>query len=198
MKLGLIHLRYNVMNSGYYSICLLLILFFSTKVISQEVTTKKNNNISIKEIIPDKRPTVPSLEIIPQEYIFVLFEENEYSKQIKTPRSSFNYGEYYFRLPNTTVYSELHGYEIILIDRKYKDFDAKFSDNPLPRFKVNKSFIRKNKKRIFTINKMRAIGYEKIFALFNKAKHIYLIDKSEIHDNLITIKEVQLYYIATE
>ena len=56
------------------------------------------------------------------------------------------FGEYTFLAPEkVNDISGLYNTGVItLIDRKYKDFDAKLSNNPLPRFKVHKSFLKKN------------------------------------------------------
>ena len=45
---------------------------------------------------------------------------------------------------------------------------------------------------------MQKMGYSKALDMFLKAKHIFLIDKGEIKNNEIIIKEVSLFYIKDE
>ena len=163
-----------------------LILLFSSKVICQET-------------IPSDSTTVKSKEILTQENIIVVFEETEYSKHKKISNDPIKLGEYFFIVPDPTDYSGHNSnLPLTLVDKKYKDFDAKFSDNPLPRLKIHKSFLRKNKDRILSIKKMRQNGYEEIFQLFKGANHIFLIDKSETKGNTITLKEVSFFQIGKE
>lgn len=79
---------------------------------------------------------------------------------------------------------------ISLSFREYGDFDKQYYDQPMLFFKVNKSFLRKNKDIILTKEKMLKLGYEKTFKLFYNAKHILLIDKNEIEKGRVVIKEV--------
>lgn len=155
------------------------------------------NSILCILILPFKAITQ---ENIYKETIFIVFESSEFQKYKKRVNDENTFGEYIFLVPeNPTDSSGLYSKGMItLVDKKYKDFDAKFSDNPLPKFKVHKSFLRKNKKQILSIKEMRDLGFNKIFRMLLKAKHIFLIDKHETKDNLLTIKEVQHFHIGEE
>ncbi len=65
-------------------------------------------------------------------------------------------------------------------------------DEPI-RFRLHKSFLRKNKDIIITQYFMYKIGDAKMIKLLNKAKTIFLIDKSDIRDRKILVKQV--YYV---
>ncbi len=59
-------------------------------------------------------------------------------------------------------------------------------------FRIHKSFLRKNKKIILTREEMIAIGTTSMVNLFEYNKrNLFIIDKSEIEDNYIWIKEVR-------
>lgn len=90
------------------------------------------------------------------------------------------------------------GNDIKLVFSKYKNFDDQASDNPRPCFRVNKSFIEDNKEIIFTGRELNDLGYSKAFKLLQNAKHIFLIDMSEIINDQIIIKEVTFLYIGEE
>ena len=176
------------MNKFYY--LLILLLISPRLLISQE---DKLNNLRIAN------DTVKSkLNTIINENIFILFDNSQGTTYKSTPNNPFNLKEYYFSIPSVTNETYYSNIGITLIDRKYKDFDAEISKNPLPRLRIHKSFIRKNRKQILTIEKMRRIGQEKIFALLQKVKHIFLIDLSEKEGNFIILKEVQHFYIGEE
>ncbi|WP_170234464.1 hypothetical protein [Bizionia saleffrena] len=49
-----------------------------------------------------------------------------------------------------------------------------------------------------SIDVMRKMEYNKVFKLFEKAKHIFLIDKSEIKNKEIIIREVYFSYVGEE
>ncbi len=83
---------------------------------------------------------------------------------------------------------------ITLIYSQFLNFDDKEENNPTAYFKVNKSFIRKNKDIILTNSRMLELGYKKTYKLLSNAKHILLIDKNEIENNKIIIKEVLFFF----
>ena len=170
----LICLKKNVMNNIYLINSLLCILILPFKAVTQENLVQEN--------------------------IFVVFDSSEFEKYKNRPNEEDIFGEYFFMVPeHKEDPSDIYNKGLInLVDKKYKDFEAKFSDDPLPKFRVNKSFLRKNKKEILTIKKMRQLGFNKVFNMFLNAKHIFLIDKSETRDCKILIKEVQLFYIGEE
>ena len=77
--------------------------------------------------------------------------------------------------------------------REFEDFDQELKNNPEPYFKINKSFLRKNKDIIFTKKEMLKIGYEKMCRILDRAKNLFLIDLSESSKNRILIKEVHYF-----
>ncbi|WP_397364259.1 hypothetical protein [Olleya sp. R77988] len=74
----------------------------------------------------------------------------------------------------------------------FVSFSIKEKEQP-QRFRVCKSFLRKNKDLILTQKKMYKIGKENTLQIFEKAKTIYLIDESQKKDKTYLIKEV--YYL---
>ncbi|WP_147679247.1 hypothetical protein [Algibacter pacificus] len=104
-------------------------------------------------------------------YNFFFTEENHYSLQ--NEKMTFIYSQYY-------------------------DFDEEYKNNPVPYFKVNKSFLKKNKDIIVTGEFIQKIGYIESVKLINNAKTIFLIDKSEIQKKEIIIKEVRYFYVMEE
>ncbi len=66
-------------------------------------------------------------------------------------------------------------------------------------FKLNKSFIRKNKDIIITREFMEEVGEGTIIdLLFRGNKYIFLIDKSKIKNKKILLREVRFDYVAYE
>ncbi len=74
--------------------------------------------------------------------------------------------------------------------REYADFDELERGNPDLFFKVNKSFLRKNKDIILTQKKMLKLGYQKTYTLFNDSKHILLINKSDIKNKPVFLRSL--------
>lgn len=92
----------------------------------------------------------------------------------------------------------LQNVEITFTYNHYYDFDERDKENPVPYFMINKSFLRKNKDIIVTGELMQEIGYLESVKLINKAKTIFLIDKSEIQNKELIVKEVRYFYIVEE
>ena len=142
-----------------------------------------------------------NLEKIEQsEVLFILHEgtnRNYQSKRIsqkyKDKRSSISYN---FVFKEENYYSKNE--EIKFTFRHYYDYDEQFKNNPVPYFKLNKSFLKKNRNIIITGEFMRKIGYVKSVKLINNAKTIFLIDKTEIQDKEIVVKKVRHSYDAKE
>ena len=141
------------------------------------------------------------LEKIEQsEVLFILHDGangNYQSKHVlqkpKKQRTSFFYN---FVFKEENYYSKNE--EITFTFRHYYDYDEQFKNNPVPYFKVNKSFLKKNRNIIITGDFMRKIGYVKSVKLINNAKTIFLIDKTEIQDKEIVVKKVRHSYDAKE
>lgn len=113
---------------------------------------------------------------------------------VKNQRAEFFYKFYVVNKDK----NEQQDIEIILTYSHYYDFDEKFKDNPVPYFKINKSFLKKNKDIIVTGDFMNQIGYVESFNLINNAKTIFLIDKSEIQNRKLVIKQVKHFFIREE
>lgn len=127
--------------------------------------------------------------------MFVLFEP---SKSMGTRNDSSHQKNkmqtYWFDINTYANYSD----QIVLKYFTYKDFDELERNNPVPKFHVNKHFIKHNKSRILTLEKMKEMGYQETLVLIKKAKHVFLIDKKESKENLLSIKEVFLFEIGEE
>jgi len=135
------------------------------------------------------------------EVIFILHEginSIQQSKSVfqkfKNQRTSFSYKFYFSEKDKYSSQKK----EITFVYNHYHDFDERENENPVPYFSVNKSFLKKNKNIIITGKLMRKMGYVESLKLMNKAKTIFLIDKSEIKNKEITIKGVRHFYIGEE
>ncbi|WP_452600254.1 hypothetical protein [Pontimicrobium sp. MEBiC01747] len=87
---------------------------------------------------------------------------------------------------------------IQLVYTEFLDFDEMFKNNPVPFFKINKSFLKKNKEIIINTKFMHEIGYNESYSLLYNAKTIFLIDKDDINNNIITVKKVRFSNVAEE
>lgn len=81
---------------------------------------------------------------------------------------------------------------IKLYHRTFMNYDDQDNDKKAFSIRVNKSFLRKNKKMIITKKLMDKIGYQSTIKLFSKAKRILLIDNNDTIDKKIVLKEVRL------
>lgn len=112
----------------------------------------------------------------------------------KDKRTSFFYN---FFVINKNE-AQLQDVKITFTFNHYYDFDEEYKDNPVPYFKVNKSFLKKNKDIIITGEFMNKIGYIESLKLINNAKTIFLIDKTEKQEKEIIIKEVRYFSTGEE
>ncbi len=142
------------------------------------------------------------LEKIKQSEVLFIFHNGinrDYqSKRIwqnhKDKRASTFY-DFFFKEEN---YYSLQSEKVIFSYSHYSDFDEQYKDNPVPYFKINKSFLKKNKDIVITGDFMNKIGYAESVKLINNAKTIFLIDKTEIQNKRIVLKEVRYFYVAEE
>ncbi|MHC9088061.1 hypothetical protein ACXIHB_05020 [Tenacibaculum sp. IMCC1] len=75
----------------------------------------------------------------------------------------------------------------------YHDFDDAISQiNKSIIFEVDKSFLKKNKEIILTKEILDKIGGQESFKLLLGAETFFLIDKAEVKNNKILIREVKL------
>lgn len=132
-----------------------------------------------------------------EESKFVLFRGSEYeSKRLVRNPKSILLGEYIFSIYDNAKASIVGS--VMFTASKYKDFDEKEKENPIPFFKVNKRFIKNNRDEIITLKKMQDMGLEKSLDFFRDTKHIFLIDATEIQDKKVVIREVFLTHIGEE
>ncbi|MDO5989633.1 hypothetical protein Q4Q39_19695 [Flavivirga amylovorans] len=109
-------------------------------------------------------------------------------------RATIRYN-YYVVNKNDTLSNDVR---ITLRYSHYDDFDSQNSDRPVPYFKVNKSFLKRNKDIIITLDTMEKMGYSKTKELMQEAKTIYLIDATENTKKEITIKQVRYSFLSIE
>ena len=157
-----------------YSFVLLLIFVFSCK--------------ATKNKIP---------EIINNDSIFLLYENNKSIKKSVDRNSLFTKESYLYMLLDVEKFHQSTD-NLRFYYGKYKDFDQMEYGNTVPVFNVNKEIVKNNKDNIITLDYMKQLGYEKSLRLFKNAKHIFLIDQTEIVDNKLTIKEVFFLYTGVE
>ncbi|WP_298343760.1 hypothetical protein [uncultured Algibacter sp.] len=143
-----------------------------------------------------------NLEKIKQsEVLFILhngtngnYQSKRISQKFKDKRASITYN-FFFKEEN---YYSLQSEVMRFIYWHYSDFDEQYKDNPVPYFRLNKSFLKKNKDIIITGEFMQKIGYIESVKLINNAKTIFLIDKTELQNKEIIVKEVRCFYVAEE
>ncbi len=109
-------------------------------------------------------------------------KENNDNSQIKT----INYNYVFTDGPKSVVN------KIKLSYSNYLDFDELEKGNHTLSFKINKSFLKKNKDIIIDRKFMHKIGYYESYNLLSKAKTIFLIDKDEINNKMVVLKKVRL------
>ena len=130
-----------------------------------------------------------------QNVFFILFESNDYMQKTDLSREktedSFRY-EYFHKKINKFKFSFRYW--------DYKNFDDAYNKiKKTITFRLNKSFLRKNKDIIITREFMEDLGEQALISLLNGSnKHVFLIDKSEIKKGKILLREVRFDFIAEE
>ena len=122
------------------------------------------------------------------------YQSKRISQKYEDKRASISYDFFVVNKHETQIQDA----KITLNYSHYSDFDEKSKGNPVPFFKLNKSFLKKNKDIIVTGEFMQKIGYIESVRLINNAKTIFLIDKSEIQKKEIILKEAIYFYVAEE
>ncbi|WP_428743081.1 hypothetical protein [Tenacibaculum sp.] len=132
-------------------------------------------------------------EFSKKDTLFIYFNESESSKKLsvgypKKDTTIYKYSYFYSFKDNN--------FEKALFNLNYSDyhdFDNAISQvNKSIIFEVDKSFLKKNKEIILTKEILDKIGGQESFKLLLDAKTIFLIDKAEIKNNKILIREVKL------
>lgn len=129
-----------------------------------------------------------------QNVCFVFFDGSDLTKKgCNTIKKRINCA-YYFYDSNKNMFEFSFKYS------KYSTFDDALNEmNPAMVFKLNKSFLRKNKDIIITREFMEEVGEDAMIdLLFREYKTYFLIDKNEIENNKILVREVRFDYSAPE
>ncbi|WP_452601579.1 hypothetical protein [Pontimicrobium sp. MEBiC06410] len=133
------------------------------------------------------------------EVLFIYYSGDEYeSKKIMQTYKDKKEDIMYFYKFNETDNCSFTNNTIEIVFNQFYDFDEMFKNNPVPFFKINKSFLKKNKEIIINTKFMHEIGYNESYSLLYNAKTIFLIDKDDINNNIITVKKVRFSNVAEE
>uniref|UniRef100_A0AB33KTW4 Lipoprotein n=1 Tax=Tenacibaculum sp. Pbs-1 TaxID=3238748 RepID=A0AB33KTW4_9FLAO len=127
------------------------------------------------------------------ETLFILFEKSESTRifpvgRIQKDTTIYKYSYFYSFKENN--------FERALFNLNYSDYhdfdDAISQINKSIIFEVDKSFLKKNKEIILTKEILDKIGGQESFKLLLGAETFFLIDKAEVKNNKILIREVKL------
>lgn len=122
------------------------------------------------------------------------FQSKTILQKFEHKRASISY-DFFASHQNSLPASEN---KITLVYSHYYDFDEEINMKPTPYFRVNKSFLRKNKQILITNKFIKKIRFIEFTKLIKNAKTIFLIDKSEKYNRDITIKEVRYFELSLE
>lgn len=132
---------------------------------------------------------------------FILFDAKyEYMRKFDLSRNkkdtTFNYVYSFYNKKE----NKIEEYDFSFNYSKYWTFDDAHNDiNERMVFKLNKSFLRKNKDIIITREFIESIGEDALIELLAGGfNHVFLIDKGEIKKNKILVREVRFNYTADE
>jgi len=141
------------------------------------------------------------------EVIFVLFKKSELtSKTINKPNISQE-----VMIGNKPQKMDWINYDYNFNDKKgtqshffltytdYNDFDDFDNDvRKKIKFKINKSFLKANKNRIITNDLINQFGVNRIRRILYNARTIFLIDKDEIKESEVLVRQVKYDYFSEE
>lgn len=90
--------------------------------------------------------------------------------------------------------------KVTFVYNVFKDFDHADRKDSTVVLKINKSFLRKNKEIIFTKDDFNKMDRLQLFLKLdkNRSKNIFLIDKNEIKNGKLLLREVSFFYIHEE
>lgn len=130
-----------------------------------------------------------------QNTFFILFDSCELTKKTNISRKdnpSFNY--YYFYKKNGLIETFKFSFNY----SKYLSYDDAINkSNQAKLFRINKSFLRKNKDIIITRDFMEKIGFKKMINLIDGDllnRTIFLINTEDTKNGKILIREVTINY----
>jgi hypothetical protein len=126
-------------------------------------------------------------KISSQNVYFIYFDDNEFTKKGCNTTKNDTSCAYYFYDTDKKIFKFSFYYS------KFPTFDDAHNNiNAAMVYKLNKSFLRKNKNIIITREFMEQLGEKNVIKLlYGINKQIFLIDKSEIKDGKITLREVR-------
>ena len=133
-----------------------------------------------------------------QNTFFILFEEGEFAtkKQLRGPEKPIKYQFY----KNQKNKSDKTPYDFVFYHAEF--FNAEEStqgERAAIKYKLHKSFLKKNKDIILTREEIESIGDSAMIRLFNYNKrNLFIIDKSEAKNNYILVREVRLITVLME
>lgn len=126
--------------------------------------------------------------------IFVNFKEDKFQTKIELPKNNFNF------------YDRWYTFNFEDFDNKNVNVYLQFDYNIYPSSErreigiksdvrtVKKSYLRKNKKKIISIDFFKKYGiYRSTYEAFEKCKVIYIIDNTETKKGQITLYEVSKF-----
>ena len=156
-------------------LALLLILFCCGQLQAQQLDDLKNGNT-----------------------FFILFEDDAFSQKMKTLPKKLEpiFYTFFYQKKNS---SEKASYSFRFSYHKFNNYEDIINNKQTMKFRVHKSFLKKNKHLILSKKDIDKLGEYAIIQLFkNKRKHLFMIDKSETKDNQILIREVIFDFDAYE
>ena len=136
-----------------------------------------------------------------QKVFFVLFDtKDEYMRRVdlSTNKKGETYSYNFYFYNNLENKKKQYGFSFSYWKYwTYDDYDAKINERMV--FKLNKSFLRKNKDIIITREFIERIGEDAITELLADGfDHIFLIDKGEIKNKKILLREVRFNFSTIE
>lgn len=126
--------------------------------------------------------------------VFIYYTNKKLPHYVYYGKEKISFGSYIFKFINNYGHND----NVYLIHNKYKNFDNQYKDIKMLNFKVNKSFLRKNKDIILTEEKIKKMGRENFISLLSIVDMVFLIDKNMIQNNKITIMEMNFDFNTEE
>ncbi|MFC4633484.1 hypothetical protein ACFO3O_06175 [Dokdonia ponticola] len=90
--------------------------------------------------------------------------------------------------------------KVSFVYKVFKDFDTAFRKDSTFVIKVDKSFIKNNEDIILTKDDFNKMDRLKLFLKLdqNRSKNIFLINKNEIKDSKLLMRQVDFFYVHSE
>lgn len=84
--------------------------------------------------------------------------------------------------------------KVSFVYKTFRDFDYAERKDSTFTIKVNKSFLKKNKDMILTKDDFNKMDRSELFSMLDQNRNIFLIDKNEIIDDKLIMREVVFNY----